>query len=353
MYKLPDWTKSMQQTFEYYVVDPNTWKDSKQINTVTKSSISRDSSAETLGSASIDITGGLDECYIRIYLVTIQNGITEKFSLGTFLVQTPSYTFDGKIETVSLDAYTPLIELKEKLPPVGYSLLKDENVMTRAYQLTRENVRAPVVEPKCPTNLYYDFVSETSDTWLTFISDLISNAKYEFDLDELGRILFAPKQDTASLQPVWTYDDDNSSILYSDVTTERDLYGIPNVVEVVYSKDNDNYYARVENTDENSPISIPNRGREIVYRVTDPDLVGDPTNNQIQEYAERLLREFSSLEYTVTYKHGYCPVRLGDCVRLNYTRAGLNNVKARVISQNITCEPGCPVEEKATFTIKI
>lgn len=353
MYKLPDWTKSMQQTFEYYVVDPNTWKDSKQINTVTKSSISRDSSAETLGSASIDITGGLDECYIRIYLVTIQNGITEKFALGTVLVQTPSYTFDGKIETVSLDAYTPLIELKEKLPPVGYSLLKDENVMTRAYQLTRENVRAPVVEPKCPTNLYYDFVSETSDTWLTYISDLISNAKYEFDLDELGRILFAPKQDTASLQPVWTYNDDNSSILYSDVTTERDLYGIPNVVEVVYSKNNDNYYARVENTDENSPISIPNRGREIVYRVTDPDLVGDPTNNQIQEYAERLLREFSSLEYTVTYKHGYCPVRLGDCVRLNYTRAGLNNVKARVISQNITCEPGCPVEEKATFTIKI
>lgn len=353
MYKLPDWTKSMQQTFEYYVVDPNTWKDSNQINIVTKSSISRDSSAETLGSASIDITGGLDECYIRIYLVTIQNGITEKFALGTFLVQTPSYTFDGKIKTGSLDAYTPLIELKEKLPPVGYSLLKDENVMTRAYQLTRENVRAPVVEPKCPTNLYYDFVSETSDTWLTYTSDLISIAKYEFDLDELGRILFAPKQDTASLQPVWTYNDDNSSILYSDVTTERDLYGIPNVVEVVYSKNNDNYYARVENTDENSPISIPNRGREIVYRVTDPDLVGDPTNNQIQEYAERLLREFSSLEYTVTYKHGYCPVRLGDCVRLNYTRAGLNNVKARVISQHITCEPGCPVEEKATFTIKI
>ena len=24
---MPDWTKSMQQTFEYYVVDPNTWKD--------------------------------------------------------------------------------------------------------------------------------------------------------------------------------------------------------------------------------------------------------------------------------------------------------------------------------------
>ena len=24
---MPDWTKTMQQTFEYYVVDPGTWKD--------------------------------------------------------------------------------------------------------------------------------------------------------------------------------------------------------------------------------------------------------------------------------------------------------------------------------------
>ena len=47
--------------------------------------------------------------------------------------------------------------------------------------------------------------------------NLISNAKYSFDLDELGRILFSPNQDIASLQPVWTYVDGNSSILYPDI----------------------------------------------------------------------------------------------------------------------------------------
>lgn len=350
---MADWSASMQQTFEYYIVDPGTWKDTKRIDTVIRSTISRDLEAETLGSATIDITGSLDECYIRIYLITIQNGVKEKHPLGTFLVQSPSTSFDGKIETVSLDAYTPLLEMKEKKPPLGYSLLKDENIMKKAYQLTRENLRAPVVEPECSTTLFYDFVAETDDSWISFTKDLIANAKYEFELDELGRVLFAPKQDTASLQPIWTYDDSNSSILYPEISMDRDLYGIPNVVEVIYSNGSDSYYAKVINDDENSPISTVNRGREILYRVTDPDLVGDPTENQIKEYAEQLLRSLSSLEYTISYKHGYCPVRLGDCVRLNYERAGITDVKAKVISQSISCEPGCPVTEKAIFTIKL
>ena len=110
---MADWLSTMQQTYEYYIVDPGTWKDIKRLDNVVKSSIKRDSSAETLGSATIDITGTLEECYIRIYLITIQNGFREKHPLGTFLVQTPSYKYDGKVQTVSLDAYTPLLELKE------------------------------------------------------------------------------------------------------------------------------------------------------------------------------------------------------------------------------------------------
>ena len=350
---MPDWHKSMEQTFEYYTVDPETWKDVKPITHVISSTVDRDSSASTLGSATIDADDKLGECYVRIYLVTIQNGVRERFPLGTYLVQTPSTTFDGKIQTYALDAYTPLLELKDNMPPLGYSILKGVNVMENAYRIVRENARAPVVEATCDTNLFSDFVAETNDSWLTFVTDLIANAKYEFALDELGRILFAPKQETAALQPVWTYTDDNSSILYPDITVDQDLYGIPNVVEVVYSQGEDHYYAKVVNDDSDSPTSTVSRGREIVHRVTDPNMIGDPTNAQIQEYAERLLRELSTLEYTITYSHGYCPVRVGDCVRLDYISAGLRDVKAKVISQSIKCEPGCPVTEKAVFTNKL
>lgn len=349
-----DWLSSMQQTFEYYIVDPATWKDAKKIENVKSCSISRDSNAGTLGSASINITESVGECYVRIYLITIQNGTKERHPLGTFLVQTPSTSFDGKVRNLSMDAYTPLLELKETKPPLGYSVRKGTNIMTIARQLTQENTRAPVVPASCDTNLFSDFVAETDDSWLTFLTDLLLNAKYSYDLDEMGRILFAPEQDTASLQPVWTYnDDDNSSILYANLNMDHDLYGIPNVVEVIYSHGNGYYYSRVVNDDPNSPTSTVNRGREIIHRVSDPDLIGDPTENQIDEYANRLLRELSSLEYTITYTHGYCPVRVGDCVRFNYSRADLKNVKAKVISQTIKCEPGCPVTETAVFTNRL
>jgi hypothetical protein len=252
-----------------------------------------------------------------------------------------------------MDAYTPLLELKENPPPLGYSVLKNDNIIDIAYALVSENLRAPVVKTSNTSTLSYDFVADPNDTWLSFVTDLIANAKFTFGLDEMGRILFLPKQDTASLQPIWTYDDSNSSILYPDLSMDHDLYGIPNVVEVIYSNGRDSYYAKAVNEDENSPISTVNRGREIIHRVTNPDLVGDPTEKQIKEYAERTLKELSCLEYTITYKHGYCPVRIGDCVRLNYSLAGLTNIKAKVISQSIKCEPGCPVTEKAVFTTNL
>ncbi len=518
---MPDWTKSMQQSYEYYTVEPTTLADVKRLYNVKKAKFSRDSESDTLGSATIDVTNSVGEAYIRCYLKTIQNGVTEKTPLGMVLSQTPSSSFNGKILDVSMDCYTPLIELKEKKPPLGYTIRKGTRIMDAAYRIVRENARVPVnkVEPNIkksknlfdekqitacvktssgeistvmgtvteeyllskhgvygngahwigykvyleggktytlsvdaylatndgnsrnvhiglikvdesdkatlvlhksitlPANdtwerissqfsvtgsgyyclraqatgnatqyrnmdarfkniqlelgttateyepyfdpidlspiLQQDFVANTDDTWLTFVIDLIANAKYELGLGERGDILFLPKQDMASLQPVWTYDDDNSSILYPELTMDHDLYGIPNVVEVIYSYGSDYKQAVAKNEDVNSPISIPNRGREIIHRVTDPSLAGYVTQSQIQDYAERLLKELSTIEYTVSYTHAYCPVRIGDCVRLNYIRAGIKGVKAKVISQSISCEPGCPVSEKAVFTSKL
>ena len=349
---MPDWSKSMQQTFEYYVVDPGTWRDKQRIDTIKSCSIQRDSGLDTLGSATIDIADSLGECYIRVYLVTIQNGLTERFPLGTYLVQTPSSNFDGKVRSVSMDAYTPLLELKENLPPIGYFIPKDSNIMAEAYQLVNTNLRAPVVATTRDDTMYDDFVAETNETWLSYVYALVANANHTLDLDEMGRVLFAPKQDTASLQPVWTYDDGNSSILYPDFSMEHDLYDIPNVVEVVYSKGGEHFYAVAVNDDPNSPTSIKNRGRKITRRVTDVDF-GNPTEKYINEYAERVLKELSTIECSVSYTHAYCPTRVGDCVRLNYAGAGLVDVKAKVVSQSIKCEPGCPVQEKAVFTNKL
>ena len=363
---MPDWSKSMQQSYEYYTVEPTTLADVKRLDNVKTATFNRDSELETLGSATIDVTNSVGETYVRCYLKTIQNGVTEKHPLGTVLVQTPSSTFNGKIMDVSMDAYTPLIELKENQPPLGYTIRKGTRIMDAAYRIIRENARVPVneIEPLLETNangevidksptLQFDFVANTDDTWLTFVADLIANANYELGLDEMGHILFLPIQEIASLQPVWTYDDGNSSILYPELTMDHDLYGVPNVVEVAYSHGSIYKRAIAKNEDPNSPTSIVNRGREIVYRDIEPSLAGYVTDDQIQAYAERLLSSLSTIEYTVSYTHAYCPVRLGDCVRLNYAKAGINNIKAKVISQSIKAELGCKVSEKAVFTTKL
>ena len=348
-----DWTKSMLQKFEYYEVDPNTWKDKSLITTIKSSSINKDSESNLLETADIEIIDTVGECYIRIYLIATQDDITEKVPLGTYLVQTPSTSFDGKVKNVSMTAYSPLIELKENPVPLGFTLLKNENIMENAYQVVKDNCRAPVIKTASDKTLTDNFVANTEDTYLTFTSDLIQQAKYKFGLDELGQILFSPIQKVETLQPVYTFNDDNASILLPEVTLKHDIYGIPNVVEVVCTINNSTYTSVVKNEDPNSPTSIQNRGRIITHRVTDPNLYGVPTEQQVDEYAEQLLSSLSSVEYVVNFSHGYYPLRIGDCIRLNYEKAELKNIKAVITAQSIKCGTGCTVSTTATFTKKL
>lgn len=348
-----DYTKSMKQTFEYYIVDPLTWKDKELLNKVETCSITRDLSSETLGSASFTITDFMGECYIRVYLIAIQNGKEYKIALGTFLAQSNTNSIGGNRRQIPLDAYTPLIELKEKKPPIGYYVEKKSNIMAKAYVLTKSNVRAPVIKPDCNDILYNDYIAEPDETYLNYISKLIINAKNNLKVDEYGKILFSPIQSTDKLQPIWEYSDDNASILTPDISVSYDIYNMPNVVEVVYSNEIESNTVIVKNEDDSSPISIKNRGREIIHRVVNPEMKGNQDKSYYETYAENLLKELSTVTRKITYTHGYCPVNIGDCVLFNHSKAGLHNIKAKVISQSINCSLGCQVSETAVYTEKL
>lgn len=354
-----DWLSSMTQTYEFYEVDPNTWKDKKRLTNILSCKISRNLDSETLCTANISTTDILGEMYIRVYLIAIQNGIKYEIPLGTFLTQTPTRKFDGKRNEISIEAYSPLLELKDNQPDIGYTVAKNQNIMDTACKLTAENMRAPVIPVKgIPDTVHDNFTAEVDESWMAFLSNLMYNAKYYYILNELGYVLFAPIQDTASLQPKWTYNDDNSSILYPDITENYDLYGIPNVVEVVYSGiDGEGNTLILQSTaindDSESPTSTVARGRAVRHRETSPSVSGVPDQDYMDSYARRLLKNFNEVEHKVTYTHGYCPVTIGDCVRLNYNRAELKNVKAKVISQDIDCSSGCKVTETAIFTTNL
>ena len=350
-----DWTKSMRQTFEYYIVDPATWFDVEPLTTIKSCSITRDSTLDTLGSASIESSDDLNDKYVRAYLIATQGDEKEKIPLGTFLAQSPSTSFDGKVHAVSHDAYTPLIELSEKQMDMGYAVRKGANVVEAARGILLSNsLRAPVGDCEDSTTLTGDFLSDPSDTRLTFVSDLLINAKYSLGLDETSGIIFVPYKELEAMQARGIFTDDNSSILYPDITMGRDIFGVPNKVEVVFSSNTGAYLTSVDkNDDETSIVSYQARGRWITYRETNPDVVDGITQEQLDEYAHNKLVGLSTVDFEISYKHGYCPVRLGDCIMLDYKRAGIRNTRAKVVKQVIDCIPGTPVQETAVFTKKL
>lgn len=354
-----DWLRSMVRTYEFYEVDPGTWKDKRPIRSITSAKISRDLQSATLETASLNATEMFTECYVRIYLITVQDNITERHSLGTFLIQSPSKSFNGKVSNITIDAYSPLIELNDVQPPLGFTVMKEQNIMDNAYSLTRENLRAPVikvnnVEDTMPT----DFTAESDEKWLEYISALMSIAKYGYALDDYSRVLFVPTRELTSIQPVWTYDDDNSSILYPDVSEDFDLFGVPNMVEVIYTgqgADGNTLILKSTAVNDNpdSPVSTVARGRPVLHRETNPSISGIPDQAYLDMYANNLLMSLSSIERKIVYSHGYCPVRYGDCVRLNYSRAGLKDIKAKVINQEIECTSGGKVTETAVYATNL
>lgn len=353
---MTDWHESRTTTYEYYLVDPNTWMNKRKLGDIKPGgSVTRDTTTDTLIGASLSLNGeDLGEFYVRIYLITIQNGIKDKKVLGTFLAQTSSTSFDGKISTPSVTCYSPLLELKEVSPSLGYTVKKGERILPYIVQSIRGNSRLQVVPTSAQNDtLEMNFTAETSDTWLKFNLDLLEKAKHYLDIDEMGRIMFAPKQEVESMQPVFTYNDDNSSILYPEVTKDIDIYGIPNVLEVVYSGDEHHLTVTSVNDDPNSIISTVSRGRTVFQRIDNPDILGNPTIEQLQDYADRKLKELSEVNCQITYQHGFNDVRIFDCVRLNYVRAGLDGIKAKVIKQTINCDTECKVDETVVFKKKL
>lgn len=350
---MPRWNESMQETFLFYEVDPNTWGLKRELKNIISCTINRDSGTDTLESATFVTTEEIGECYIRPFLQIIQNGIKETLPLGTFLVQTNGKKFNGKRYEYTLDGYSSLTELKEDQPPLGYTVNIYSNVLDRAYRLTNEHCRAPVVKPLGEVCLNRDFVANVDDTFLSFNADLMRYADYKYGLDEIGRILFVPVSDFSSIVSKYTFSDDEASILLPDISDDRDLYSIPNRLEVIYSNNSGTRTVVVQNEEADSPVSIQNRGRVITYRDRQPSIHEDPTDRQLEEYAYQKLISLSNIEHTITFSHGFVPVYPGDCVRLNYKRSNIYNKKILITSQQINCKTGCTIQSTGVYSEKL
>lgn len=347
---MPDWTRGYQETFEYWQVNPESWTDVERLDNVVSCDITRDSTTDKIESAKLTIDQDIEnEIYVRAYLSVTQDGETERICLGTWLCQSPTADYDGKTITREIDCYSPLQELSDNMPPVGYNVV-DAHVLTKAYELVIDHSRVNMAEPQPGSELTEAFVADDGDTWLSYVKDLVAKDKHHLALDPYGTLSFAPDANSSALAPVWEYEDDNSSILENDVSETVDWYGIPNKVEVIVSLDEGSLVGTAVNDDPESPVSTVSRGRTVLKRVTDAKLADNPTQGDVDTYARKVLRDESQLECEIVYTHAYNGVKLGDGVALRYTAHELYVDHAKVTKQEMRCETGMTVKETATYT---
>lgn len=340
---MTDWTRGYAQSFEYYEVDPATWLDRRPLSTVVSCSVVRDSETAIIERATFEIDGeSPGESWIRAYMVAEQDGISERVPIGTWLVQTPRTSMDGRVASLHCDAYSPLHVLSEWLVPVGWHAQKGAICAETAAAILRRYGVAPVIASYDQKTLGAHYVPEGGASWLDVAKDIAAAADMEIGVDAYGRVILAPISPTASLLPSWTFEDGDRSILLADAEQQEDWYGVPNAIEVVSSKSG--LVGRAVNDDPEDMLSLVRRGRAVTKRFTDPPELASATSQAaLDAVAKMLLAEESQMERTVTISHGWCPLNVGMCARVLYTKHGLD-VTGTVIRQDFSLETGLTVK---------
>jgi len=344
-----DWTRSLRISWRYMIVDPDTWVDVREIPFVRECSITWDRDSDLLVSGSLEIDGDIgDEPYVRVWCDATQGDLAERHAVATMLCQTAKGSTEGTVRTSSADAYSPLLELSDDRPPVGWSVSGSAD---EAIAIICSHMRAPYVPYESDVTLATDVVATEDESWLDMLWAVCEEAGLEFLVDGMGRLVFSKRVEPWALQPAQTISDtDARGILYAERDVETDLYGIPNHFEAIRSDTGSWVKGEAWNDDPASRSSTVKRGRIITYRETNPDGLPSGSSQEVaDEYARRRLREESVITRTYTLGIGYLPLRLGDAIRFSDSKLGVEET-VMVNTMDLSCDVEARLDLTATST---
>lgn len=296
-------------TYKNYgkIVDPNSWADRDMFNipagTVSKRS---DDVRESASLTVLDFqpTG---EQWIRIYMDISQDNDSYHVPLFTGIATTPSYDINGSVSSAKLECYSSLKPLEDVVLPRGWyarAYRKTSRILDELFAPTP----APVEYEEDLPVLEKHLISEDNESHLSMLDKLAEALDLTIRIGGDGRI----RVEKTNYTPRAVFAPTDFDIIEPQYSKKNDWYECPNVVMVI----SDELMAIARDDNEDSSLSVQNRGREIWYVEDNVDPNKDET---LAEYAKRILGKKQMAVETLSYKRRFIPdLQIGDCIRMRY-----------------------------------
>lgn len=317
-----DWSKGYRASFYAVEVDPATWRDIRLIE-ITGGTVKRTITG-LRNSATVDCQKGIGriETWIRIYMDVTQNGTYAHEAVFTGIAASPKRRAFAVRNEQSLDCYSVLKPADDILLPRGW--FAPQGSIGDVIKDLLSVSPAPVVVENIAPALSATIIAEESETRLTMVDKILEAIDWRIDIAGDGTINIKPR----SSMPVETFDPSSFDVIEAPIDIVEDWYSAPNVYMAVA----DGLTGIAMDEDEDSPLSIKIRGREVWKQETGVNLSDGET---IADYAARQLRKAQQVKKQAQYNRRFVPhVRVGDAVNIHYPAQDINGIYT-ITSQSI------------------
>lgn len=306
-----DFSKGYTASFYGVYIDPITRSERDRFEIISGSINRQEYDLRHSASLVLKDYAGLNDQWIRIYMVARQGSDSERVALFTGLASTPSISYQNGLVTTTVQCYSVLKSVADIILPIGWYAAAGANSGERLQYLL-QNVPFPVYIDEDPPNLEYPLIAEYEETNLSMIDAIVDamvtdNTAWRLQIEGDGSIYISKY----TSNPVSVFSS-NNPVIETNFTIDRDWFDCPNVFRAGY----DTYTAIARDDDPESELSTVSRGREIWMAEESANVMD---GESIGAYAERRLREEQSRSEKISYNRRFLPeVNQGDFVRLAY-----------------------------------
>lgn len=221
----------------------------------------------------------------------------------------------------------------------SWSLPRNTMIIDAVVDLLESTGESKITATDSDARTSSDVVFEAGTSKLTVINELLTSAGYgSLWCDGTGHFRVEPYVEPSARPVVRTFEAGETAIHFPDWSREQDLLSVPNRVQVISPGDQDAppIIGVAENTDPESPYSIPSRGRVISRSEEVSDLSSVAAANA---HAARLLAGGMSPVATLDVTHGIVPLDPGD--RIRFVSGEERDATVREMNFSLTPDAHC------------